>query len=144
MSDMSLLSWADTYVVLTTAITIIITATVFPATVASTAGCGLGFCFLCSLDVDIQGGNDSILHATPVCTAQDLRLYKIHSLGEDEIICNDKKLVSGSTAAFVRSCEKFMSYTVFGRRPTLAVDNLSSCVSSYRSAQRSSRSESPA
>ena len=41
-------------------------------------------------------------------------MFKIHSLGEDEIICNDEKLVSGSTAAFVRSCEKFMSYTVFG------------------------------
>ena len=110
----SLFGLVDTYVVLTTVTNDLTQMSIRPTAVASTAECSLGCCFLYSLDVDIQGGNDSILHATPVCIAQDLRLYIIHSLDEDEVVCNDEKLVSGSSAAFVRSCEKFMSYTVFG------------------------------
>ena len=45
MSDMSLLSWADTYIVLTTAITIVIPATVFQQPSPALPGAASVFAF---------------------------------------------------------------------------------------------------
>lgn len=43
---------------------------------------------------------------------QDLRLYTVRSV-EDSTICNDEKLVSGSTAAYVTSARHFFKNTIF-------------------------------
>lgn len=32
---------------------------------------------------------------------------------EDETVCNDEKLESGSTAAYIRSCKHFLDWVVF-------------------------------
>lgn len=53
------------------------------------------------------------MQLTPVLTAQDLRLFTIDGLGEDTVVCNNEKLVSGSSAAYVRSCENFLASTAF-------------------------------
>lgn len=47
---------------------------------------------------------------------QDLRLYTVTSI-EDATVCNNEKLASGSTAAYVRSAELFLKETIFGKRP---------------------------
>lgn len=61
----------------------------------------------------MQGKITSSPRLTPVWTAQDLRLFTIRELDEDEVVCNDEKLLSGSSAAFVRSCKQFLSSTIF-------------------------------
>ncbi|CAM9934848.1 unnamed protein product [Pylaiella littoralis] len=55
--------------------------------------------------VDIRIGNLRMSY-------QDLRLYTVRSV-EDATICNDEKLASGSTAAYVSSAELFLKDTIF-------------------------------
>lgn len=43
---------------------------------------------------------------------QDFRLYTVVEEG-DSTICNDKNLQSGSTTAYVRSCQRFLRRTAF-------------------------------
>lgn len=43
---------------------------------------------------------------------QDLRLYTVSSV-EDATVCNDEKLASGSTAAYVSAAELFLKDTIF-------------------------------
>lgn len=43
---------------------------------------------------------------------QDLRLYTVSSV-EDATVCNDEKLASGSTAAYLSAAELFLKDTVF-------------------------------
>ncbi|CAM9632092.1 unnamed protein product, partial [Ectocarpus fasciculatus] len=43
---------------------------------------------------------------------QDLRLYTVSSV-DDATVCNDEKLASGSTAAYVSSAELFLQDTIF-------------------------------
>ncbi|CAM9430343.1 unnamed protein product, partial [Hapterophycus canaliculatus] len=66
---------------------------------------------------DLQIGNIRL-------TYQDMRLYRILRL-EDSVVCNDEKLVSGSTSEFVRSTERFLNSTIFGggdgRGPTVVL-----------------------
>ncbi|CAM9322880.1 unnamed protein product [Laminaria digitata] len=45
-------------------------------------------------------------------TYQDLRLYTVRSV-EDSTVCNDEKLVSGSTAAYITSARHFFKNTIF-------------------------------
>ncbi|CAM9547974.1 unnamed protein product, partial [Laminaria digitata] len=42
----------------------------------------------------------------------DFRLYTIGGV-EDETVCNNEKLQSGSTATFVRSCKHFLDWKIF-------------------------------
>ncbi|CAM9310004.1 unnamed protein product, partial [Laminaria digitata] len=42
----------------------------------------------------------------------DLRLYAIGGV-EDETVCNNEKLQSGSTAKYVRSCKHFLDWQIF-------------------------------
>ncbi|CAM9645761.1 unnamed protein product [Scytosiphon promiscuus] len=55
---------------------------------------------------DLQVGNIRL-------TYQDMRLYRILRV-QDSVVCNNEKLVSGSTREFVRSTEQFLNSTVFG------------------------------
>ena len=55
--------------------------------------------------------------------AQDMRLYEFDTV-EDSVVCNDDKLSTGSSAAFVGSCDKFLRSTAFGNStgwPTVIV-----------------------
>eukprot|EP00903_Cladosiphon_okamuranus_P011004 g10393.t1 len=45
-------------------------------------------------------------------TYQDIRLFRIGEV-EDDIICNNEKLLSGSSAAYIKSCREFLASTVF-------------------------------
>ncbi|CAM9778424.1 unnamed protein product [Scytosiphon promiscuus] len=54
---------------------------------------------------DIRVGNLRV-------TYQDMRLYRLNTM-EDSVVCNNEKLISGSTSAFVRSCQKFLSSVIF-------------------------------
>lgn len=54
---------------------------------------------------------------------QDMRLYEFDTV-EDSVVCNDNKLSTGSSAAFVGSCDQFLRSTVFGNDtgwPTVVV-----------------------
>ncbi|CAM9438074.1 unnamed protein product [Scytosiphon promiscuus] len=55
--------------------------------------------------IDIRIGNLRLSY-------QDLRLYTVTSV-EDATVCNDEKLASGSTAAYVSSAELFLKDTIF-------------------------------
>lgn len=52
-----------------------------------------------------------VVHAETLCF-QDLRLFRIPSL-EDATVCNNEKLESGSTHAFVTSSRMFLAKTLF-------------------------------
>ncbi|CAB1114832.1 unnamed protein product [Ectocarpus sp. CCAP 1310/34] len=55
--------------------------------------------------IDVRIGNLRISY-------QDLRLYTVSSV-DDATVCNDEKLASGSTAAYVSSAELFLQDTIF-------------------------------
>lgn len=42
-----------------------------------------------------------------------MRLYEFDTV-EDSVVCNNNKLSTGSSAAFVGSCDQFLRSTVFG------------------------------
>ncbi|CAM9152539.1 unnamed protein product [Ectocarpus fasciculatus] len=45
-------------------------------------------------------------------TYQDMRLYRVQG-NQDSVVCNNEKLTSGSTSAFVRSGKEFLASTIF-------------------------------
>ena len=54
--------------------------------------------------------NDAAFDFVP--SAQDIRLWRVGS-GKESVECNNEKLVSGSSTAYIRSAKQFLQSTVF-------------------------------